>query len=217
MWQEIQSFASGVPVGALLLDAGSGSGPYKSLFAHAIYESADFEQVDKHYQASTYVCDLKTIPVDDSRFDFIIFNQVLEHLPEPVLVLKEMRRVLKPGAVILCTAPFFYEEHEQPYDFFRYTQFGLRHLFESTGYIIERMDWLEGYYATSAYQLGLMARRLPCRPVRGIWGYLFAPLAIALKVTFLICSFLFHRIEPFNKHTTTGYPKNYIVLTRKPF
>lgn len=129
--KENAAFAALVPDHALVLDAGAGNAPYKSLFEHAQYESADFEKIDKKYAPSTYVCDLKKIPVEDCRFDFIIFNQVMEHLPEPHLVLAELYRVLKPSGKMIYTGPLFYEEHEQPYDFYRYTQFGLRYLFES--------------------------------------------------------------------------------------
>ena len=59
------------------------------------YESADFQQVDKEYQPVTYVCDLAEIPVEDNRYDAIVFNQVMEHLPEPETVLRELARVLK--------------------------------------------------------------------------------------------------------------------------
>ena len=92
-----REFASQVPAGALVLDAGAGRSPYKELFGHARYESADFEQVDKKYAPSTYVCDLARIPVESGRFDFVVFNQVLEHLPEPKSVLVELNRVLKKG------------------------------------------------------------------------------------------------------------------------
>ena len=81
--REMEAFAASVPSGALVLDAGAGQAPYKSLFQHTQYESADFEKVNKAYAPSTYVCDLQSIPVEDGRFDFIIFNQVLEHVPEP--------------------------------------------------------------------------------------------------------------------------------------
>ena len=60
---------------------------------------ADFEKVDKEYAQSTYVCDLASIPVEDERFDAVVFNQVLEHLPEPKRVLAELNRVLKKGPV----------------------------------------------------------------------------------------------------------------------
>src|SRR5262245_29656324 len=138
---ENKAFADSIPAGALVLDAGAGDAPYKPLLAHTRYESADFELVDKRYARSTYVCDLSHIPVEDSRFDAILFNQVMEHLPEPKLAIRELARVLKPGGRMIFTAPLFFEEHEQPYDFYRYTQFAVRYLFTEAGLRVDRLDW----------------------------------------------------------------------------
>ena len=80
-----------------MLDAGAGDAPYRELFRHAKYKSVDLQKIDKHYAPSTYVCDLRSILVEGSRCDFVIFNQVMEHVPEPKLVLAELHRVLKPG------------------------------------------------------------------------------------------------------------------------
>ena len=46
---EIVQFARCVPAGALVLDAGSGTAPYRSLFDHTRYETADFLELDKEY------------------------------------------------------------------------------------------------------------------------------------------------------------------------
>jgi SAM-dependent methyltransferase len=216
--REISIFAAQVPEGALVLDAGSGDAPYKSLFQHARYESSDFEKVNKTYAPTTYVCDLKSIPVEDRRYDFIIFNQVMEHLPEPQLVLTEFYRILNGGGKILYTGPLFYEEHEQPYDFYRYTQFGLRHLFSSAGFIIERLDWLEGYFGAVGYQLNCMARYLPWRPCHlncGLVGYALAPVMALLKMWAAAWAVVFHRLETRIKFQTRGYPKNYVVIASK--
>jgi len=164
LWQENAAFAATVPRGAMLLDAGAGNAPYCGLFSHASYESADVELVEKPYGNTTYVCELNRLPVEDGRFDAIIFNQVMEHVSEPKLVLAELHRALKPGGRMIYTGPLFYEEHEQPYDYYRYTQFGLRYLFGETGFSVERLDWLEGYFGTVAYQLNGMARYLPAAP-----------------------------------------------------
>ena len=218
LWQENAAFAASVPSGSLVLDAGAGDAPYRSLFGHARYESADFEKVDKRYARSTYVCDLKSIPVEDCRFDFIIFNQVMEHLPEPQLALAELYRVLKTGGRMLYTGPLFYEEHEQPYDFYRYTQFGLRHLFNAAGFAVERLNWMEGYFGTVGYQLNGMSRYLPWRPSNlnyGVIGYGLAPIMAVLKIGFAACSILFHRLETRIKFEARGYPKNYVVILRK--
>lgn len=219
LWQEIVAFAALVPDGALVLDAGAGNAPYKELFQHAQYESADFQKVNnKTYASSTYVCDLQSIPVENCRFDFIIFNQVMEHLPEPQIVLAELYRVLKAGGKMIFTGPFFFEEHEQPYDFYRYTQFGLRHLFNSTGFVIERLYWLEGYFSTIGYQLKGMALYLPCRPSQlnyGLIGYGLIPIVALLKIGFAACSIFFNRLETRIKFDARGYPKNYVVLASK--
>jgi SAM-dependent methyltransferase len=217
--QENIDFAALVPNGAFVLDAGAGNGPYRDLFDHAQYESADFEKADKKYQKSTYVCDLISIPVDDSRFDFIVFNQVLEHVPEPKQVLIELNRVLKPGGMMIYTGPLFYEEHEAPYDFYRYTQYGLSHLFDVSGFEVLRLDWLEGYFGTVAYQLNTMTRYLPCSPGRLhpnlFVGMLLAPVMFLLRIVFGICSMVFHRMETRMKYTRSGYPKNYVAIVQK--
>ncbi|HZE90371.1 MAG TPA: class I SAM-dependent methyltransferase [Rhizobacter sp.] len=218
LWLENAAFAASVPSGALVLDAGAGTAPYRRLFKHARYETADFEQVDKHYEPSTYVCDLLSIPVENERFDFIVFNQVLEHTPEPKAVLHELYRVLKPGGKLIYTAPLYYEEHEQPYDFYRYTQFGVRHLFTASGFVIERLDWLEGYFGTAAYQLGFMARQLPGRPSdlgHGVAAYLLAPPMMLLRWLFAACSIAFHKLEMRVKIVSRGHPKNYIAIAAK--
>ena len=199
-----REFASKVPPGALVLDAASGSQLYRSLFDHARYECADFEQVDKYYQPSTYVCDLRAIPVEDARFDFVVFNQGLEHMAEPIAVLTELARVMKPGGRMICTAPLFYEEHEQPFDFFRYTQFAYREMLPKAGLTIESLDWMEGYFGTVAYQLESAALYLP----RGL-------LPSPLRVAFALLARLFYRMDVAEKHTASGYPKNYVVIARK--
>jgi SAM-dependent methyltransferase len=218
LWEENAAFAEMVPNGALVLDAGAGTAPFRSLFKHARYETADFEKVDKLYAPSTYVCSLESIPVEDARFDFIVFNQVMEHLPDPKSVLVELNRVLKPTGKMIYSGPFFFEEHEQPYDFYRYTQFGLRELFSATGFSIERLDWLEGYFGTAGYQLNSMARNLPLKPQYlggGIVGCALVPIMMLLKVTFGVCSILFHRLEIRVKFKQKGYPKNYLAIVCK--
>jgi SAM-dependent methyltransferase len=146
----------------LVLDAGAGRAPYRDLFRHAHYETADFMQVSqKTYIQPDYVCDLTSIPVDDARFDHVLLTQVLEHLPEPAAALRELHRVLKPGGTLWLTAPFFYIVHERPYDFFRYTRFGLTHLLDAAGFDVRELKWLEGYFGALSHQARVLSRRLP--------------------------------------------------------
>jgi SAM-dependent methyltransferase len=215
---ENSAFAASLAPAALVLDAGAGHAPYARLFGHCRYESADFCRVDKPYAEQTYVCDLAAIPVEDGRYDAVLFNQVMEHLPEPSAVLAELYRVLKPGGRLLYTGPFFYEEHEQPYDFFRYTRYGTRHLMEQAGFTVERLDWLEGYFGTLGYQFETAGRYLP-RGGRayggGISGALYALAALALRPALKLIARALHRLDLRAKYTERGYPKNYVAVASK--
>lgn len=126
--------------------------------------------------------------------------------------------VLKPGGKILITGPLFYEEHEQPYDFYRYTQYGFRHLIERTGMSVERLEWLEGYYGTLGYEFNRVAHHLPWRPQdisREPDRYLLPLPFFALKAFSLLASVVFHRLELREKFVSSGYPKNYAIIATK--
>jgi SAM-dependent methyltransferase len=210
--------ANSVPSGALVLDAGAGDCPYKHHFFHTRYESADLCQVNKKYGEITYICDLATVPVEENHFDLIFCSQTLEHVPDPGKVLKELFRIVKPGGSLWLTTPLFYEEHEVPYDYYRYTQYGLKHLVEEAGFSIARINWLEGYYGTLAYQLGKAAKALPINPDQygsGISGIPMALLALLLKPQFAILSMLFSRADMRSKYVYAGQCKNYELVATK--
>ncbi|HWC49145.1 MAG TPA: class I SAM-dependent methyltransferase [Solirubrobacterales bacterium] len=199
-----QCAGESVPAGARVLDAGAGEGPYRHHFSHVEYEAADFQQVPgKTYSGNHFVCDLAAIPVEDGRYDLVLFSQVLEHIPEPAAVLAELRRVLKPGGRIWASAPLFYEEHEQPFDFYRYTQFGLRRRFEEAGFEDLEIDWLEGYLGTVSYQLDVAAR---ATDGAGRWRRA-APVLRKL-------SELAAKGDLRWKITNAGHPKNYTLVAR---
>jgi ubiquinone/menaquinone biosynthesis C-methylase UbiE len=61
---------------------------------------------------------------------------VLEHVSDPKKAIQEMGRVLKPGGIIIISAPMTWPLHEEPYDFFRYTLHGLRHLMQKSNFDI---------------------------------------------------------------------------------
>lgn len=214
-----EEFARDTKPGMIVLDAGAGEQPYRDFFHDCTYESADFEQVDKRYAKSTYLCDLVDIPVEDGRFDRIVFNQVLEHLPDASSVLSEFNRILKPGGKIICTCPLFYDEHEKPYDFYRYTQFGLRYLFEKFGFKIERIEWMEGYFGAVAYQFQGMAQHIPLSPHHYLrwpwWPALVWSIVALTKFSALALSGMFYRLDLVCKITDRGYPKNYVVIVQK--
>jgi SAM-dependent methyltransferase len=218
LYDFVSEAADSVSQDALVLDAGAGTCPYRSLFAQVHYESADLCQIDREYGEITYVSDLTDIPVEQNRYDLVLLTQVLEHVPEPRAVLAEIHRVLKPSGVLWLSAPLFFSEHETPFDFYRYTQFGLKHLLESEGFAVKRIEWLEGYYGTLSYRFSTAVRALPLHPRHyggGPIGALAAGMIVFVKPLALLLSVLFSHLDLQKKYTSSGQCKNYAVVAEK--
>src|SRR5262245_40469135 len=124
----VERVAAQLPAGTRLLDAGAGECAYKKYFAHCDYKSVDLGvgNLEWAYENLDYVAPLDQLPLADDTFDAALCTQVLEHLEQPRACVKELYRVLKPGAQLYLTVPMAQSEHQVPYDFFRYTSYGLR-------------------------------------------------------------------------------------------
>lgn len=122
-----------------ILDVGCGKKPYKSLFTRATrYVGMDVENPahDHSREDIDVFYDGKIFPFPDHSFDSVLTNQVFEHVFNPGEFMSEINRVLKPGGNLLLTVPFMWDEHEQPFDFGRYTSFGIRRILEDHGFTI---------------------------------------------------------------------------------
>jgi SAM-dependent methyltransferase len=195
-----QAAAAGDGPGFRVLDAGAGQLPYKPLFTHVSYEAADIVPAP----GLDYVCDIAAMPVEDDRYDLVLCSQTLEHVMNPVAVLREFARVLKPGGTVWLTAPLFYAEHVTPYDYFRYTRFAWRKMARRAGLQVEEISWLEGYYGTLAYQLEMAYKALP--PGMRVRRHLLLHLGRQFARRELDERYLPKR----------GMPKNYKVRLSKP-
>jgi SAM-dependent methyltransferase len=119
--------------GAHVLDVGAGDAPYRELFAAQRYTTTDHAQT-LHSGRVDIVASADAIPVESGSFDAVLCTQLLEHVPEPLEVIRELRRVLVDGGVLISTVPFAWEEHELPHDYFRYTKQGVEHLLSRGGF-----------------------------------------------------------------------------------
>jgi SAM-dependent methyltransferase len=111
-----------------ILDFGCGSKPYESLFSHAdSYVGVDLENTGHdHFDSEIdFYYDGERLPFEDGSFDSVVCFEVLEHVFNIDEILAEINRVLKPNGKLLLTIPFAWDEHEIPFDFARYTSFGI--------------------------------------------------------------------------------------------
>lgn len=95
-----------------------------------------------------YVCDAANMPFEDNYADIIICSEMLEHVPNPVAILKEMKRVLKPGGTLYICVPFSEHIHGLPYDYGRYTFVWWNKQIEDLGFICQSLEKQGGYFAT---------------------------------------------------------------------
>ncbi|MCO4782090.1 MAG: class I SAM-dependent methyltransferase [Candidatus Cloacimonetes bacterium] len=94
-----------------------------------------------------YECSADNIPVEANTFDFIILSEVLEHLENPGLVLAECQRVLKPEGQIICTMPFLYNLHADPYDYQRWLPAKINLEFNKAGFQTPKIEAMGGLLA----------------------------------------------------------------------
>ena len=116
--------------GSRILDAGAGELKYRKFCSHLDYVSQDFARYDgtgdsQGLQMGSWdqsqldiVCDITSIPELDGSFDAIMCVEVFEHLPNPLLALKEFTRLLKAGGQLIVTAPFCSLTHFSPYHYY---------------------------------------------------------------------------------------------------
>jgi SAM-dependent methyltransferase len=120
----------------VLLDFGCGRKPYKNLFKVDQYIGVDIEQSGHSHELSEVdvYYDGKTIPFPDGHFDSVFCSEVFEHVFELEKILAEINRVTKKNGKMLFTVPFVWNDHEIPYDFGRYTTYGISYLMEKHGF-----------------------------------------------------------------------------------
>jgi SAM-dependent methyltransferase len=119
------------------------------------------------------------LPFPPNLFQRVECDAVLEHVHDPLAVMREIERVLAPGGFAHLVVPFCHPFHEYPRDFRRFTPDGLRQLKGNLEVVAE--GWRTGPTATLlVFLLEYVKTWLPWRPLRivahGVLGWLLFPL-----------------------------------------
>lgn len=200
------------PAGSILLDLGAGQCRYRFFFEHCNYIAVDFAKSDARWDFGKLdiIADINRLDfIGDATVDFCLNTTTLEHLSEPWLFFEEVGRILKPGGRLFLYVPFVMNEHQAPYDFYRYTSYGLRHLCKrsglevislkpSNGPLFTAMVWVDNALR-QAEGRGLPARIL-LRMLRWAAGRIFLP--------------LFDKLDKYS--ATNGFPQCWLLEAAKP-
>jgi SAM-dependent methyltransferase len=158
----LKSHASG-----RLLDLGCGKAPLFGAYRDLVTEVTCVDWGSSLHQTDHLdkEADLtRPLEFPDAAFDTIILSDVLEHIPVPLDLCREIARLLSPGGKLIMNVPFYYPLHEAPHDFYRYTEFALRRFME----IAEmRVIYLEPFGGVVEIISDIVSKNIMGLPVAG--------------------------------------------------
>lgn len=186
--------------GAILDVGGSKKSGYHELIqgTHTITTG----NIDASYGIDVVFDAQKPWPFPDASFEGVLLVNILEHLFEYTVAIREAHRVLKDGGVVAGVVPFMFNVHASPNDYFRYTKSTLEKVFENTEFNEVRITELGTGAFSVIYHCLLGFVR---------WQWLATPL-IAL---FGGIDRLILRLKPDNKMSAKEMPLGYYFTARR--
>lgn len=149
-----------IPSGKTILDAGAGMMRYKPYCGHLQYIAQDFGKYDP-FSAPTglhenkawdtsgvdIICDIIDMPLEDGSVDAILCSEVLEHLKNPILAIKEFGRILKKEGVLILTAPVCSLTHQASHYYSNgFSEYWYRENLKDYGFVVEEMSPNGNYF-----------------------------------------------------------------------
>ena len=196
--------AAGEHLHGRLLDAGAGRMAYRDMLREVCerYESLDQSPAD----GIDHVADLQHTGLPDAQYDSVFCSQVLQHLPEPELAVREIARVLKPGGRAVISVPHLVWLHNEPHDYWRFTPHGMRHLLEKAGLRVVSTEPVGGLVCFLAYAPSTLGLAL-LWPVRPLFR-----LGLLLNRLFIRLALAVDRLAG----VRALYPTNVLVVAERP-
>lgn len=126
-YKQVKKFSGGKR-SKKILELGSGplvKGKYHYSTKHLFDESNEFIQSDIVKKFGHPIIDATTMKFK-SKYDIIMCLNVLEHIYEYEKAVKNIHEALKPGGTAVISVPTFYPLHDEPGDYWRFTEHSLR-------------------------------------------------------------------------------------------
>ncbi len=181
-----------------LVDVGAGNSPYRPFFTQYVKEYITIDTPDFNGKKPDIFGDALNLPLKDNSIDTYFSSQVMEHVNNPQKMADEAYRVLKKGGVCILTTHMANPLHGEPHDYFRFTKYGLAHLFRKFSKI-ERIEENGGALLSMSQFI--------------IWGINEKVPRLIARMLNLILNPLIKKLDQkiYDKRFTT----NYIIVARK--
>lgn len=195
-----------------LYDLGCGEQAHKDFFLQHCntYTGVDWGGTLHTPKADVFANLSEPLPFGDAVADTVISLSVMEHLSEPLTMLNESLRILRSGGYIILQVPFMWQVHEAPYDFYRFTRYGLEHLFKKAGFEDIKVEATTGFWVMWFLKLNYQMVRIVRGPklLRAITRMMLVPFWWLDQHL----AELLDRYWPNSERETAGY----FVVARKP-
>lgn len=135
-----------------VIDLGCGKIPFRNSILPLVtkYDTLDIKPSSAEV---TFIADIQDMNmIDADSYDSAICLEVLEHVPDPVKAISEIKRILKPGGVVIISVPHLSRLHDLPNDYFRFTINGISCLLEQQGFQISETKIKGGLFSFLGHQ-----------------------------------------------------------------
>ena len=91
------------------------------------------------------VCDIDQLKDLTFTPQLICMFEVLEHTKNPINAIQNLYEIIDENSYVMLSTPFIFHIHDEPYDFFRFTKYGLEILFQNFKEVVikPRNGWFE--------------------------------------------------------------------------
>lgn len=198
-----------------VLDVGCGDKPYRSVFVNArsyvgIDRPSKVDEIRLNAKDRQRALDVtgcaESLPFSNASFDAVVSTQLIEHLAQPDQFFKESSRVLRQGGLLIITFPLFAPLHEEPYDYFRYTEYSINNFCSDHGLQVTSIEKMGGGWLMIGYFIRDFLYKDSYKAKSFLWGRILRTLG----------SFLYdmlNRLDNYDKHPEGTL--NYLVTARK--
>lgn len=187
-----------------LIDFGCGKAPLYGIYRKLTTATTTVDWTESKHGNNhvDVVADLNfTTPLPSNAYDTLLSTSVIEHIRKPDTFFSEVYRTLKPGGIAIIATPFLYPIHEEPHDYFRFTEYSLSSLATESGLLVVEMARYGGLPEVLADLTCKLSRPTPVTKV-------------ITRLFSLILSLKF--VKAISLRTAPKFPLGYVLVAQKP-